>query len=236
MVRVPVKRKKVSLVRGAAVTAEPLVAWRAGDLYLTAVKLTNRHRPGPDPGPAHPARRLAQRRLPAQPAAAQGRRVRHHGPVPDLRAAVRGLAVRMHCHGRRNQQSTPARPRRRRAADAGVRHPEVLLRRRWRWAGHGQCPRGPGAGRRHAGGHHQDPDRQRGGHDHRGGGPAAGQFRSSPREPGAAAQPHPDRGERGDPDQARAAGAREGRGEPGADRLGCAVLADGQGRRPGRLC
>ena len=42
VVRVPVKRKKVSLVRGAAVTAEPLVAWRAGDLYLTAVKLTNR--------------------------------------------------------------------------------------------------------------------------------------------------------------------------------------------------
>ena len=42
VVRVPVKRKKVPLVRGAAVTAEPLVAWRAGDLYLTAVKLTNR--------------------------------------------------------------------------------------------------------------------------------------------------------------------------------------------------
>jgi integrating conjugative element protein (TIGR03749 family) len=41
VVRVPVKRKKVSLVRGAAVTAEPLVAWRAGDLYLTAVKLAN---------------------------------------------------------------------------------------------------------------------------------------------------------------------------------------------------
>jgi integrating conjugative element protein (TIGR03749 family) len=42
VVRVPVKRKKVTLVRGASVTAEPLVAWRAGDLYLTAVKLTNR--------------------------------------------------------------------------------------------------------------------------------------------------------------------------------------------------
>jgi integrating conjugative element protein (TIGR03749 family) len=41
VVRVPIKRKKVSLVRGAAVTAEPLVAWRAGDLYLTAVKLAN---------------------------------------------------------------------------------------------------------------------------------------------------------------------------------------------------
>jgi integrating conjugative element protein (TIGR03749 family) len=42
VVRVPIKRKKVTLVRGAAVTAEPLVGWRAGDLYLTAVKLTNR--------------------------------------------------------------------------------------------------------------------------------------------------------------------------------------------------
>jgi integrating conjugative element protein (TIGR03749 family) len=42
VVRVPVKRKKVPLVRGASVTAEPLVAWRAGELYLTAVKLTNR--------------------------------------------------------------------------------------------------------------------------------------------------------------------------------------------------
>jgi integrating conjugative element protein (TIGR03749 family) len=41
VVRVPIKRKKVSLVRGAAVAAEPLAAWRAGDLYLTAVKLTN---------------------------------------------------------------------------------------------------------------------------------------------------------------------------------------------------
>jgi integrating conjugative element protein (TIGR03749 family) len=42
VVRVPVKRNKVALIRGAAVTAEPLVAWRAGDRYLTAVKLTNR--------------------------------------------------------------------------------------------------------------------------------------------------------------------------------------------------
>ena len=42
VVRVPVKGKKVPLVRGGAVTAEPLVAWRAGDLYLTAVKLRNR--------------------------------------------------------------------------------------------------------------------------------------------------------------------------------------------------
>jgi integrating conjugative element protein (TIGR03749 family) len=42
VVRVPVKRTAVALVRGAAITAEPLVAWRAGELYLTAVKLTNR--------------------------------------------------------------------------------------------------------------------------------------------------------------------------------------------------
>lgn len=42
VVRVPVKRNKVALIRGAAVTAEPLVAWRAGDRYLTAIKLTNR--------------------------------------------------------------------------------------------------------------------------------------------------------------------------------------------------
>ena len=42
VVRVPVKRNKVPLVRGGGVTAEPLVAWRAGDLHLTAVKLTNR--------------------------------------------------------------------------------------------------------------------------------------------------------------------------------------------------
>ena len=42
MVRVPVNRTSVALIRGAAVMAEPLVAWRAGDRYLTAVKLTNR--------------------------------------------------------------------------------------------------------------------------------------------------------------------------------------------------
>jgi integrating conjugative element protein (TIGR03749 family) len=42
VVRVPVKRKKVPLVRGGEVTAQPLVAWRVGDLHLTAVKLTNR--------------------------------------------------------------------------------------------------------------------------------------------------------------------------------------------------
>ena len=42
VVRVPVKRRQVALIRGAVVTAEPLVAWRTGDRYLTAVKLTNR--------------------------------------------------------------------------------------------------------------------------------------------------------------------------------------------------
>ena len=42
VVRVPVRREPVLLVRGGQVIAEPLVAWRAGDLYVTAVKLTNR--------------------------------------------------------------------------------------------------------------------------------------------------------------------------------------------------
>jgi hypothetical protein len=42
VVRVPVKRRQVALIRGASVLAEPLVAWRVGDRYLTAVKLTNR--------------------------------------------------------------------------------------------------------------------------------------------------------------------------------------------------
>jgi integrating conjugative element protein (TIGR03749 family) len=41
VVRVPVKREPVLLLRGDAVEAMPLIAWRAGDLYLTAVKLTN---------------------------------------------------------------------------------------------------------------------------------------------------------------------------------------------------
>lgn len=42
IVRVPVKREPVSLMYGGAVDAMPLVAWRAGGLYVTAVKLTNR--------------------------------------------------------------------------------------------------------------------------------------------------------------------------------------------------
>ena len=41
VVRVPIKREPVALVRGDAVEAVPLVAWRAGDLYVTAAKLTN---------------------------------------------------------------------------------------------------------------------------------------------------------------------------------------------------
>ena len=44
MVRVPVKRVPVPLVRGNVVETVPLVAWRAGDLYLTAVKVTNKTR------------------------------------------------------------------------------------------------------------------------------------------------------------------------------------------------
>lgn len=42
IVRVPVAREPVSLLRGGMVDAAPLVAWRAGGLYVTAVKLTNR--------------------------------------------------------------------------------------------------------------------------------------------------------------------------------------------------
>ncbi len=96
VVRVPVKRKPVALLRGAAVTAEPLVAWRAGDLYLTAVKLTNRTDraltldPRTLRGDWLSAAFQHNRLLPKR------RRGRHHGPVPDLRAAVRGLAVRTH--------------------------------------------------------------------------------------------------------------------------------------------
>lgn len=42
IVRVPVARDSIPLLRGAAVDAAPLVAWRAGGLYITAVKVTNR--------------------------------------------------------------------------------------------------------------------------------------------------------------------------------------------------
>jgi len=40
--RVPIKREPVPLVRGDTVEAVPLVSWRAGDLYVTAAKLTNK--------------------------------------------------------------------------------------------------------------------------------------------------------------------------------------------------
>jgi len=42
IVRIPVRRESLPLLRGGRVDAIPLVAWRAGGLYITAVKLTNR--------------------------------------------------------------------------------------------------------------------------------------------------------------------------------------------------
>ena len=42
VVRVPVRLEAVELLHGGQVIAEPLVAWRAGDLYVTGVKLKNR--------------------------------------------------------------------------------------------------------------------------------------------------------------------------------------------------
>ena len=42
IVRVSVMQESVSLLYGGAIDAKPLVAWRAGALYVTAVKLTNR--------------------------------------------------------------------------------------------------------------------------------------------------------------------------------------------------
>ena len=42
IVRVPVQQQSVALVPGNAIEAKPLVAWRAGGLYVTAVKLSNR--------------------------------------------------------------------------------------------------------------------------------------------------------------------------------------------------
>jgi len=41
VVRVPVRREPVRLVRAAPIEASPLVAWRASGLYITAVKLRN---------------------------------------------------------------------------------------------------------------------------------------------------------------------------------------------------
>ena len=42
IVRVPIQQDSVALVPGNAIEAKPLVAWRAGGLYVTAVKLRNR--------------------------------------------------------------------------------------------------------------------------------------------------------------------------------------------------
>ena len=42
IVRVPIQQDSVALVPGNAIEAKPLVAWRAGGLYVTAVKLSNR--------------------------------------------------------------------------------------------------------------------------------------------------------------------------------------------------
>lgn len=42
IVRVPVMQESVSLIYGGVIDAAPLVAWQAGALYVTAVKLTNR--------------------------------------------------------------------------------------------------------------------------------------------------------------------------------------------------
>ena len=42
VVRVPIKSDPVALLRGDAVTATPLIAWRADGMYLTAVKISNR--------------------------------------------------------------------------------------------------------------------------------------------------------------------------------------------------
>ncbi len=42
IVRVPVKQHNIALLAGNRVAANPLASWRAGQLYVTAVKLTNR--------------------------------------------------------------------------------------------------------------------------------------------------------------------------------------------------
>jgi len=42
IIRVPVQQQRVVLVPGGAIEAMALVSWRAGSLYVTAVKLTNR--------------------------------------------------------------------------------------------------------------------------------------------------------------------------------------------------
>ena len=42
IVRIPLRRDPVDLIHGGAIEARPLVAWRAGGLFVTAVKLINR--------------------------------------------------------------------------------------------------------------------------------------------------------------------------------------------------
>ena len=42
VVRVPLQQQRIALVPGSAIEAVPLVSWRAGDLFVTAVKLSNR--------------------------------------------------------------------------------------------------------------------------------------------------------------------------------------------------
>jgi len=44
IVRVPVQRRAVPLLRGGTVRAVPLASWHSGELYVTAVKLENRSR------------------------------------------------------------------------------------------------------------------------------------------------------------------------------------------------
>lgn len=46
VVRVPVSTKPIDLVRGVALSAVPIIAWRSGLLHVTAIKLTNT---GPTP-------------------------------------------------------------------------------------------------------------------------------------------------------------------------------------------
>jgi integrating conjugative element protein (TIGR03749 family) len=41
VVQVPVQREAVALMRGDIVETQPLIAWRAGDRFVTAVQLTN---------------------------------------------------------------------------------------------------------------------------------------------------------------------------------------------------
>ncbi len=53
IVRVPVSREAVDIFHGGTVEAAPLVAWRAGGLYVTAIKLTNRSEQSQTLDPRH---------------------------------------------------------------------------------------------------------------------------------------------------------------------------------------